>query len=615
MTAVVNACHKARGFFAALLVVLLVQSAVPSTAAVASSPPVFHSVTFVENDSPSDPVYTSQSANVQTPLTSFASLNPSFVNSGFSFSDWNTSPDGSGTTIADGSSYSFSAPEVLYAMWTMIFHSVTFVENDSANDPVYAVQSANSPSALTAFVQLSPQFSDPGFSFVEWNTEPNGSGVVYSDGSTYSFAIKTVLYAIWVAMPTTTLSFESAGGTGSIDSISNQVGSSTILPSGSGMSDPGYTFAGWNTAANGSGTQYAVGATYVFSGNQTLFAQWTPDVYTVTYSYDGGIAGVNSANFVVGTTAMILPSPTFNGNVFDGWFSEDVGGTLIGGGGSSFVPTISIELFAQWTSIVVDVLTFSSNGGSGSIPSYSGNDGSTATLPTIDGMTMIGYAFSGWNTQADGSGTLYAEGATLTLVGNQTFYAQWVAGPSDTVTFDANGGSGSINPIDGTPGSTITLPDQNGLIHAGFELTNWNTSAKGSGTSYSIGKGFELAGSITLYAQWSGHRLATLFGAIGTFKSGSSALSPSLKSQVNRVALTIRARKYLKIDLFGYTAATGLKSLNISLSRNRAKNVAAFLRNRLHALKVRGVSISTSGQGSIAGQSSNAYSRVEVFGV
>jgi outer membrane protein OmpA-like peptidoglycan-associated protein len=159
------------------------------------------------------------------------------------------------------------------------------------------------------------------------------------------------------------------------------------------------------------------------------------------------------------------------------------------------------------------------------------------------------------------------------------------------------------------------LPDQNGLILAGFELTQWNTNAKGSGLSYSIGDGFKLAGSTILYAQWSGHKLATLFGAIGTFKSGSSLLSGALKSQINRIALTIKSRKYVTVDLFGYTAATGLKSLNISLSRDRARRVASYLANRLHDLKVRGVSISSSGQGSISGQSSNAYSRVEVFGV
>jgi uncharacterized repeat protein (TIGR02543 family) len=572
-------------------------------------------VTFVENDSPTDPVYSSQSANVETALTSFANLDPSFVNSGFAFVNWNTSPDGSGTSYADGSTYSFTASENLYATWTRINHSVTFVENDSPSDLVYSSQTANVPGALVLFASLDPQFSDSGYSFVEWNTESNGGGTAFGDGSTFSFSGSIILYAIWSSIPTATLSFESIGGTGSIGSITNQVGESIALPSGSGLSDPGFTFTGWNTITDGSGTEYAVGATYVLSGNQTLFAQWSPDTYVVTYSYGGGVAMVGSSTFVVGTVALILPTPTFNGNTFDGWFSAEVGGTLVGVGGASFVPIESIQLFAQWTSLAIDVLTFNANGGAGSILSVSGEDGTTTILPTIDGITYPGFAFSGWNTQADGGGTQYEQGVSLTLVSSQTFYAQWTEGSSDTVSFDANGGSGSISPINGTPGSTITLPNQNGFIREGFELTNWNTSAKGSGTSYSVGQGFKLSGSITLFAQWSGHRISTLFGAIGTFKTDSSALSANLKSQINRVALTIRSRKYLKIDLFGYSATTGLRSLNISLSRSRAINVGTYLRNRLRVLKVRGVSISSSGQGSIAGQSSKAYSRVEVFGV
>jgi len=616
MTSIHNRSRLVRGrsFFALLLMTLLFQGVITSSTAVATTP-TFHAVTFVENDSPTDPVFSSQSSNVQTTLTTFSNLNPAFENSGFTFVDWNTSPDGTGASVANGSSYAFTSSEALYATWEKINHAVTFVENDNSNDPVFADQMANSPTPLTLFAALSPVLTNPGFSFVDWNTEANGGGVAYGDGSTYSFSASIGLYAIWAPIPVTTLIFESTSGTGSVGSITSRVGGSTTLPSGAGMSNPGYTFVGWNTAADGSGTEYAIGATYTFSGSQTLYAQWSPDTYVVTYSYSGGEQLIGSSDYVVGTTALTLPTPTFTGNTFDGWFNSQSGGALVGVGGTLFAPSSSIQLYAQWTLVVTDIFTFDSNGGTGTISSLTDTDGSTAVLPTIDGVTMSGFAFSGWNTEADGSGTQYAEGASITMTKSQTFYAQWTAGPSDTLTFDANGGSGSIDPINGTPGSTITLPDQSGLIHAGFELTRWNTNAKGSGTSYPIGVGFKLAGSMILYAQWSGHKLATLFGAVGTFKSGSSSLSASLRSQINRIALTIKSRKYVKIDLFGYSATTGLKSLNISLSRDRARNVATYLINRLHELKVHGVSVSSSGQGSIAGQSSREYSRVEVFGV
>jgi uncharacterized repeat protein (TIGR02543 family) len=603
-----------RSIASILFAAFIIQGALPGSAAVASTSQ-FHSVTFVENDNSSDPVYSSESANVPTALTPFDNLNPAFVNSGFIFVDWNTSPDGTSTSYANGSTYSFTSAVILYAIWAMSYHTVSFAENDNSSDAVYAIQTENASTSLTLFTSLSPAFTNPGFKFVDWNTESNGAGTSVGDGATYDFSEPMVLFAIWSVIPTSTLSFESTSGTGSVGSMTSQSGETTTLPSSAGISNPGYTFVGWNTAPDGSGTGYQAGGSYVFTGNQTLYAQWSPDTYTVTYSYDGGLTTLNSANFVVGNAALILPLSTLAGSTFDGWFSAVTGGTLIGLGGASYSPTSTIQLFAQWTSIAINVLTFDANGGSGSVASYSGESGTPALLPTIDGISRQGFAFSGWNTQADGSGTQYAEGASLTLVNSETLYAQWAAGPSDTVTFDANGGSGSINPINGTPGSTITLPDQTGLIHAGFELTRWNTSATGAGTSYPVGQGFKLAGSIILYAQWSGHKVAALFGAIGTFKRGSSSLSPSLKSQINRLANTIRSRKYFKVDLFGYTAATGLRSLNVALSRARARNVAIYLGNRLHLIRVRGVTILSNGEGAITGQSSNAYSRVEVFGV
>jgi outer membrane protein OmpA-like peptidoglycan-associated protein len=87
-----------------------------------------------------------------------------------------------------------------------------------------------------------------------------------------------------------------------------------------------------------------------------------------------------------------------------------------------------------------------------------------------------------------------------------------------------------------------------------------------------------------------------------------------LKSQVERLALTIRAKKYSSVTLYGYTATTGLSSLNIQLSRARAQHVANYLRSRLIALRFKGVFISFAGEGAIAGETGPAYSRVEVFG-
>jgi uncharacterized repeat protein (TIGR02543 family) len=543
-----------------------------------------HTVTFFQNSNGFDTVEAFQNSNAPSPLTHLSSLSPSFSNAGHYFVDWNTTANGSGISYADGGNYSFASDMFLYAQWaTMpVFKTVTFFENASGLDSLSVYLISSSATSLTKFADLQPSFINSGHTFSGWNTLANGNGTQFSDGAIYLFASDLLLYAQWASVPLVTSSFVTNGGSGSIAPVSNPVGSSTTLPTAAGVSKSGYTFAGWNTAADGSGLAYLGGATYVFTGNQTLYAQWTPDVYVVTYSSNGGSVSPLSSSYTFANTGLTLPTPTNSGYVFSGWFTTVSGGTLVGLAGASFTPSGSVTLFAQWTPDVY-VVTYSSNGGSVSPLSSSYTFANTGlTLPTPPS-------------------------------GSVTLFAQWSQVLTDTLTFDANGGSGSVASITGLHGSTITLPGQTGLLHAGFALVHWNTKATDTGTSYSVGQTLKLSGSSTLYAQWSGHTPAILFGAVGTFAKNSSALSMKLKDQVKRLALTIRAKKYHAVTLYGYTAATGLRSLNVALSRARATTVATYLRAQLRILKVKGVTIKSAGEGSVGGGSSAVYSRVEVF--
>jgi uncharacterized repeat protein (TIGR02543 family) len=60
----------------------------------------------------------------------------------------------------------------------------------------------------------------------------------------------------------------------------------TVLD-GDGFVNEGYTFAGWNTATNGYGDDYDVGYVFNITENITLYAQWTPNVYSVTWYANG----------------------------------------------------------------------------------------------------------------------------------------------------------------------------------------------------------------------------------------------------------------------------------------------------------------------------------------
>ena len=74
-------------------------------------------------------------------------------------------------------------------------------------------------------------------------------------------------------------------------------------------------------------------------------------------------------------------------------------------------------------------VTFDSNGGSGSM-AVQEMKGKTATALSANAFTKEGYLFLEWNTKADGTGTAYADGASVSLDSDITLYAQWTGGPS-----------------------------------------------------------------------------------------------------------------------------------------------------------------------------------------
>ena len=96
---------------------------------------------------------------------------------------------------------------------------------------------------------------------------------------------------------------------------------------------------------------------------------------------------------------------------------------------------------------------------------------------TANALTRTGYTFNGWNTAANGSGTRYADGATYSFAADITLYAQWTALANHTVTFNANGGTGTIsNQVANVPTALTT----NTFTRTGYTFSGWNTAA-GSG--------------------------------------------------------------------------------------------------------------------------------------
>lgn len=99
-------------------------------------------------------------------------------------------------------------------------------------------------------------------------------GVRSSNGSWTGATVTASATVSIPALTPATITFNANDGSGTVPSaISTYVGVANTIPSNS-LTRPGYTFNGWNTASDGSGTAYATGSTITPTGDVTLYAQW-----------------------------------------------------------------------------------------------------------------------------------------------------------------------------------------------------------------------------------------------------------------------------------------------------------------------------------------------------
>jgi uncharacterized repeat protein (TIGR02543 family) len=177
-----------------------------------------------------------------------------------------------------------------------------------------------------------------------------------------------------------------------------------------------------------------------------------------------------------------------------------------GGGGTNPNPTYTV--------------TYNGNGNTGgNVPIDTTNyeQGQTVTvLANTGNLVNTNFTFAGWNTQADGSGTTYAQGQTFAMgTVNVTLYAKWTANPTYTVTYNGNSNTGGSVPVDSTnyqPGQTVTVLGNTGnLVNTGYSFAGWNTLADGSGTTYTQAQTFTMgAANVTLYAMWTASPIYTV---------------------------------------------------------------------------------------------------------
>ena len=383
------------------------------------------------------------------------------------------------------------------APYTVTFNGNGSTGGETADQTFYY----DVPQSLTA-----NGFTRTGYDFAGWATSADGAKQ-YADGADYTIGVADVtLYALWTAKTyTVTLDGQGAttAGTGIVTATyDSAMPAITALPVRTG-----YTFAGFFTAANGSGTQYYSAAgeslrTWNIAENTTLYAHWTEagTSYTVKHyqqNTDHATYTLVDTETPSGTTGAQTAA---RAKTYDGFVTPT---------------TVTQQSIKSDGSTVIEIkydrapytVSFDKNNtnAAGTMADQTYYYGVPQTLAT-NNFARTGYTFAGWATSADGA-KQYADGASYTIgAGNATLYATWKAN-AYTVTLSATdattAGTASVTATyDRAMPAISSLPARTGYTFAGFFA-----AANGGGTQYYSAAGeslrsWDMAADTTLYAHW-----------------------------------------------------------------------------------------------------------------
>jgi uncharacterized repeat protein (TIGR02543 family) len=277
------------------------------------------------------------------------------------------------------------------------------------------------------------------------------------------------------AKSTCHITFDINGGTGTAPKqIKAKEGSEITLPDGSGFSMSGYIFAGWNTSSSGMGTSYNAGAVYTVYDDKTFYAKWndnsagsetSPIPLTAGTWTDGSITSTASGSAIWYSFSVTQDSTYYvwwnDSGQGNGAKTLDVKVTAYYSNGSS----IFLDYDSAWSTPRPFIAVSSDTVKLKVVPYSSGNSGTFAITYNTN------------NTRP------YAP----------TYY---------TVTFNSNGGSGTVPSQTVVSGTSITLPSGSGLSRTDYVFNGWNTNSGGTGTNYSAGSSYTVTNNVTLYAKW-----------------------------------------------------------------------------------------------------------------
>lgn len=237
-------------------------------------------------------------------------------------------------------------------------------------------------------------------------------GYSYTSNSAHNWYASWNGTESWNSITLGTTSHDNGTATGYTVSFNKNNGTSTP-GSLTAINTIKYTFTGWNSSSDGSGTAYNSSTAYTFKNTTTttLYAQWSAATTKGSITLPAAISRNNDTttytinfneNFTGGGTSQLLSTKTIT-YTFAGWNTNSSGTGTTYSAKASYTPASTHTLYAKWTS------------------------DTTQTSITLPSLTRTGYKLLGWATSSTATAATYSAGATIVPTENMTLYAVWEA--------------------------------------------------------------------------------------------------------------------------------------------------------------------------------------------
>ena len=333
---------------------------------------------------------------------------------GYTFTGWNEK-NRDYATLGDWSRIHYNMTAV--ANWRINKYSISYNYNGGTK-----IGEKDNPSSYTiasSIVLATP--GRTGYKFEGWYTDKNYKNrITRISGRTGNLK----LYAKWSAQKYQVV-FNANGGSrvnGSLKVSYNSVFGQ--LPS-SKRKD--YTFEGWFTKTKG-GTKVTPKTKVTITRNITLYAQWKPVNYKISYySNVKGMTNNNRNSYNITTNNFTLTNPTLEGYTFAGWYADkDYKKKANTNVKKEYRKNITF--YAKFIENTYTI-QYDPNGGTGDMKSIKCVYSQTYELQKNQ-FTNGNRKFTGWNTEKNGNGSAYADGSHISKLcanknGKVILYAQW----------------------------------------------------------------------------------------------------------------------------------------------------------------------------------------------